>query len=135
MITGFCTSLAGIARALSQSCQLTQRKYPEERVIPEYSVMSQAELAEHLRDLPQRPLFVDADGELRLSLAGVHNKAAVIRIKNELALTKGRTPTTHIVKVDIVGLPDSIRVENYCLHLARAMGIDAVTSQSEWPKI
>lgn len=100
----------------------------EERVIPEYSVMSQAELAQHLRDLPQRPLFVDADGELRLSLAGVHNKAAVIRIKNDLALTKGRTPTTHIVKVDIVGLPDSIRVENYCLHLAGAMGIDAVTS-------
>src|SRR5690606_32105597 len=79
---------------------------PEDRVEPDYTIMTEADLAQHLRDLPQKPLFVDADGEIRLSLAGVHNKSAVIHVQKQLDLPKGRTPTNLIVKIDIEGLPD-----------------------------
>lgn len=107
---------------------LASEVIPESRVTPEYLVMSEADLAQHIRELPQKPLFVDVDGEIRLSLAGVHNKAALVLVKKQLALPKGRTPTTHIVKVDIDGLPDSVKVEHFCLQIAAELGIDAVRS-------
>lgn len=101
---------------------------PESKVTPEFQIMTDAKLAQHIRELPQKPLFVDVDGEIRLSLAGVHNKAALVLVKNQLALPKGRTPTTHIVKVDIDGLPDTVKVEHFCLQIANELGIDAVKS-------
>lgn len=94
----------------------------------EYSLLSDEELHNLIVDLPKRPLFVDADGEVRLSLAGVHDKAAVILIGGKIALAKNQTPTTHILKTDIQSLPDSIRLENYCLRVAAAVGIDTVKS-------
>lgn len=100
----------------------------EEHVVPEFHVMSEAELAGYIRDLPRRPLFVDADGELRLSLAGMQHKAALIMAEKKLALPKGRTPTTHIVKIDIDGLQDSLRVEHFCLEIARSVGLDTIKS-------
>ncbi|PWE53665.1 hypothetical protein DEM27_24275 [Metarhizobium album] len=101
---------------------------PEERVRPEYHLMPDEELAGYIKDLPRRPLFVDADGELRLSLAGMHHKAALLQVGKSLALPKGRTPTTHIVKIDIEGLQDSLRVEHFCLEIARSVGLDTVKS-------
>ncbi len=101
---------------------------PETRIRPEYSVLDETELAELIEDLPARPLFIDADGDLRLSLAGVHDKAALLRVGGKAAIPTGKTPTTHILKVDINGLPDSARVENYCLKLAAELGIDVPKS-------
>jgi serine/threonine-protein kinase HipA len=101
---------------------------PEDRIPPEYHLMSEGELAGYIKDLPRRPLFVDADGELRLSLAGMHHKAAVLQVGTSLAIPKGQTPTTHIVKIDIDGLQDSLKVEHFCLEAARATGIDTVRS-------
>ncbi|WP_085579222.1 type II toxin-antitoxin system HipA family toxin [Thalassospira mesophila] len=90
---------------------------------PQYRILSEAELAQHIRELPIRPLFVDDDGEVRISLAGVHDKAVVIRVGNDIALPHGRTPSSHILKPDIRGLPDSIRVEHFCLEVARSIGL------------
>jgi serine/threonine-protein kinase HipA len=101
---------------------------PEEHVTPEYHLMPEAELAGYINDLPKRPLFVDAGGELRLSLAGMHHKAALLQVGKNLALPKGRTPTTHIIKIDIEGLEDSLRVEHFCLEIARAVGLDTIKS-------
>lgn len=100
----------------------------EDRVLPEYDVLDDARLAQHIRDLPRRPLFVDADGELRLSLPGVHHKTAVLLAQGQVALSRGRTPTSHILKVDIDGLPDSVRVEHFCLRAAAAVGLDVPRS-------
>jgi len=96
---------------------------PEPAVRPEYDLLDDERLAEHIADLPRRPLFVDADGEMRLSLAGVHHKSAVVLTRGKVGLPRGRTPTSHILKVDIDGLHDSIRVENYCLKLAGRLGM------------
>ena len=96
---------------------------PEDTADPEYRILDEAELAGHIRDLPARPLFVDAQGEVRISLAGVHDKAVVIRTGGKIALPHGNTPSSHILKTDIQGLPESIRVEHYCLEIAREIGL------------
>ncbi len=95
---------------------------------PEFKVIDDVTLAGFIRDLPARPLFVDADGEVRMSLAGVQNKAAVLLTKEGIALARGSTPTTHILKIDIASLPGSTRVENFCLKVAAAVGIKTVSS-------
>lgn len=95
----------------------------DENVETKWDVLDDDRLAEYIEALPRRPLFIDADGELRLSLAGVHHKAGVGVVDRRIALPRGHTPSTHILKVDIDGLPDSIRVEHFCLRLAAAVGI------------
>ncbi|QYO78900.1 type II toxin-antitoxin system HipA family toxin [Devosia salina] len=95
----------------------------DENVETKWDVLDDDRLARYIEALPRRPLFIDAEGELRLSLAGVHHKAGVGVVDRRIALPRGRTPSTHILKVDIDGLPDSIRVEHFCLRVAAAVGI------------
>lgn len=95
----------------------------DDNVETKWDVLDDDRLAEYIEALPRRPLFIDADGEMRLSLAGVHHKAGIGVVDNSIALPRGRTPSTHILKVDIDGLPDSIRVEHFCLRVAAAVGI------------
>ena len=58
-------------------------------------LLSGRELVEHIRELPQRPLFVGVKG-LRLSLAGVQDKAAVSVAPDGIGIPIGG-PTTHIL--------------------------------------
>jgi serine/threonine-protein kinase HipA len=100
----------------------------EGQVTPTFKVVDEKMLGRLLRDLPQRPLFVDTDGEVRMSLAGVQNKSAVLLTKDGIALPHGNTPTTHIVKIDITSLPESTKIENFCLRTAAGVGIKTVSS-------
>jgi len=102
---------------------LDEEVVADDNVEPKWDVLEDDRLAEYIEALPRRPLFIDADGELRLSLSGVHHKAGVGVVDRRIALPRGRTPSTHILKVDIDGLPDSIRVEHFCLRVAAAVGI------------
>lgn len=102
---------------------LDEEVVADENVEPKWDVPDDDRLADFIEALPRRPLFIDADGELRLSLSGVHHKAGVGVVNRRIALPRGRTPSTHILKVDIDGLPDSIRVEHFCLRMAAAVGI------------
>lgn len=105
------------------------REVEEKAVRPEFDPLDEDRLAEHIARFSSRPLFVDPDGEVRMSLPGMHHKAAVIYVNGGVALPRGRTPTSHILKVDIDGLPDSIRVENFCLHLAGRLGMNVPKSK------
>lgn len=89
---------------------------------PSYEILSDAQLEEYIRTLPQRPLLVDEEDGVLLSLAGVNDKAAVVVVKGQIALPHYGFPTTHILKPDIASLPESIRVEHFCLLLAKACG-------------
>ncbi|HEY9899810.1 MAG TPA: type II toxin-antitoxin system HipA family toxin [Pantanalinema sp.] len=87
-------------------------------------VLSQAELARHIRELPEKPLFTGIDG-LRLSLAGTQDKAAVCIIDGEVALPHHGTPTTHILKPAVSASVDSVRNEFICMKLAALIGLEA----------
>lgn len=91
--------------------------------------LDEAALAEHLRSLPRRPLLFDEDEGVMLSLAGVNDKTAVTVRKGVIGLPHGGFPSTHIIKVDIPGLKDSIRTEQFCLDLAAAAGLKVPPSE------
>lgn len=87
----------------------------------EGEIISEQDLYQHIQFLPQRPLFLGLEG-LRLSLAGVQNKAAVCLINNQITFPKNGCPTTHILKPAIPGFEGSIENEYYCLEMAAQMG-------------
>ncbi|MFC4236396.1 type II toxin-antitoxin system HipA family toxin [Thalassospira xianhensis] len=83
--------------------------------------LDEAQLADLIDNLPHRPLAA-VEGEVMLSLAGVHDKAAVfVDPAGQVSLPHHGHPSSHILKVDIKGLPDSIRTESFLLKLAREM--------------
>lgn len=91
--------------------------------------LDEAALAEHLRNLPRRPLMVDEDEGITLSLAGVNDKAAVVLRQGRMYLPLHGYPSTHIIKVDIPTLKDSIKTEHFCLRLADAVGLRVPKTQ------
>lgn len=86
-------------------------------------VLEEKELAQHIRELPVKPLFIGLDG-LRLSLAGVQDKAAVCLIEGEIALPQDGSPTTHILKPAIHLLDSTVQNEYLCLRMAKQLGFD-----------
>lgn len=88
--------------------------------------LDEAQLEQVIEELPQRPMHADEDGEYRLSLAGVHDKLPVIVDEGRIGLTKGRTPSTHILKTPIDTLPDTVANEAMCPLIGDALGIATV---------
>jgi serine/threonine-protein kinase HipA len=86
-------------------------------------------LTQLIDELPARPMHADDDGEYRLSLAGAQDKLpVVVGDGGRIGLTKGQTPSTHILKTPIERLDDTVVNEAFCLALACAMGIEAATA-------
>ncbi|MGH2891904.1 MAG: HipA domain-containing protein, partial [Solirubrobacteraceae bacterium] len=81
-------------------------------------------LADLIEGLPTRPMHAGERGEYRLSLAGVQDKLPVVLDDaGHVGLTKGRTPSTHILKIPIPRLDDTVANEAFCLAVGRALGI------------
>ncbi|WP_445152016.1 type II toxin-antitoxin system HipA family toxin [Baekduia sp. Peel2402] len=80
-------------------------------------------------ELPTRPMHADEDGGYRLSLAGAQDKLPVIVDRDgRVGLTKGQTPSTHILKTPIARLDDTVVNEGFCLGFGRALGLDVATA-------
>ena len=92
---------------------------------PDVEWLTIPELAEHVRSLPRRPLLLDDEQGIVLSLAGVNDKAAVVVKNGRIGLPRNGYPSTHIIKIDIHGLEDSIKTEHFGLMLARSVGLRA----------
>lgn len=88
----------------------------------EGKIVSENELYNHIKSLPEKPLFMDFEG-LRLSLAGVQDKAAVCIINNHIALPVHGCPTTHILKPAIKKFEGIIENEYFCLKIASHIGL------------
>lgn len=85
-------------------------------------VITEKELYQHVKELPQKPLFMDVDG-LRLSLAGIQDKAAVCLIENQIALAENGCPTTHILKPSSPYFAEMPENEYFCLKIAKGLGL------------
>ncbi len=94
-------------------------------------VLDDQNLKEILDLLRRRPLLAGDDG-LRLSLAGAQDKIAVGMKDGKIALVKGHTPTTHILKPLIEDVKDSVHNEVFCMRLAAMMGIDVPSVEIRW---
>ncbi len=85
-------------------------------------IITDDELYQHIKDLPKKPLFMDVEG-LRLSLAGVHDKAAVCIIDNQIALPIDDCPTTHIIKPASERFSGLVENEYLCLKIAKQISL------------
>lgn len=86
--------------------------------------LSESDLEKHIKDLPLKPLFLGIE-DLRLSLAGVQEKAAVCLLDGKIAIPISGTPTTHILKPSISKYPGSVQNEFLCLRTAARVGLPA----------
>ncbi len=94
-----------------------------------YDWLDDEALAAVIADLPARPLGVDLDGEVRLSLAGAQDKLPVfVGADGRIGLPHGGAPSSHIIKAPLFQ-PDSVLNEAVCLVLASDLGMDAAKAE------
>lgn len=92
--------------------------------------LDEGRLVEELDDLPARPFHADEDGEFRLSLAGAQDKLPVVVADDgRIGLTRGGTPSTHIIKTPIPTLDATVANEAMCLDIGRRLGIETVQAE------
>lgn len=105
------------------SCHATEALSETQRSFPlSGRIITEEELYKHIKALPRKPLFMDVDG-LRLSLAGVHDKAAVCLVDNQIALAENGCPTTHILKPSVAYFEGIAENGYFCLRLAKRLGL------------
>lgn len=85
-------------------------------------IVSETELYQHIGDLPKNPLFMDVE-DLRLSLAGVHDKGAICLIDQQIAFPTEGCPSTHIIKPSNKQFEGLVENEFFCLQLAKRLGL------------
>lgn len=100
-----------------------------ERHAPNCSFKTEEELVEILETLPLRPMLVGEDG-LRLSLAGAQSKLPVVVDNGKIALPLENTPSTHILKPELVSWFAGIAAnEHCCMTIARYLGLHVPTTE------
>lgn len=119
--------LAGLGRDCAGALQILEEKHMSET--PSVLWLDADELDTLIEELPRHPLGMDVQDErLRLSLAGVQNKAVLVR---DSAGTFGRPlngmPSSHILKPEPPGddYPGLATNEYFCMRLAERCGLSA----------
>lgn len=118
----------GLIRALGRDCAGALVIQPDDEPAPPQpttltaEALTDATLAELVGNLRSAPL--GADQRVRISLAGVQEKLLLTRLPDG---TWGRpvdgTPSTHILKPEIRGYPESVENEAFCMRLARHLDL------------
>ena len=102
----------------------------------EYRPVSDDEIAARIASLEITPLGVHLDeDDFRISIAGVQEKTAFLRINNQWQLPLGQTPTSHIFKPAMKKGPTGIDFSDtpwnewLCLELCRALGLESAKAE------
>jgi serine/threonine-protein kinase HipA len=118
----------GLARELGRDCagalviQADEAPRPPPAVTSGAEPLTDDELDRLVANLREAPLGVD--DRVRISLAGVQEKLLLTRLPDG---TWGRpvdgTPSTHILKPQIRGYPETVENEAFCMRLAKHLGL------------
>jgi serine/threonine-protein kinase HipA len=102
----------------------------------EYRSVTEDEIAARLASLGNNPLGLYADeDDFRISIAGVQEKTAFLRVDNQWQLPLGPTPTSHIFKPAMKVGPDGADFSDtpwnewLCLVLCRALGLETANAE------
>ncbi|MGB5440294.1 MAG: type II toxin-antitoxin system HipA family toxin, partial [Gammaproteobacteria bacterium] len=102
----------------------------------EYRPVTDDEIAARIASLGTTPLGVNVDDDdFRISIAGVQEKTAFLRVDNQWQLPLGPTPTSHIFKPAMKQGPagadfsDTPWNEWLCLVLCRALGLESANAE------
>ncbi len=92
--------------------------------------LTEGDIAGRLRALREDQGAWRSPGDTgQFSLAGAQPKTAFLLRNGRFGVPSGRTPTTHILKPPLAGLPGHAENEHICLALARALSLPAATSE------
>ena len=102
----------------------------------EYRPVTDDEIAARLASLATNPLGIHADeDDFRISIAGVQEKTAFLRVDEQWQLPLGPTPTSHIFKPAMKEGPDGADFSDtpwnewLCLVLCRALGLGTANTE------
>jgi serine/threonine-protein kinase HipA len=87
-----------------------------------YLILNDDEALEVMHSLQQRPFLV-GEQDIRISAAGAQCKLMIAFVDGKLAIPKGHTPSTHIIKPNIPGYEDTVFNEFFCMTLAQKIGL------------
>jgi serine/threonine-protein kinase HipA len=100
---------------------------------------TESQIERHLRQVPLTGPFAaagnGAQDDFRISIAGVQEKTALLRVGDQWHRPVGATPTTHILKLPIgaAGLPfdvnDSVENEWLCATILRELGLPVAPTE------
>ncbi|MFL5897279.1 MAG: type II toxin-antitoxin system HipA family toxin [Solirubrobacterales bacterium] len=98
---------------------------------PKPEWLTESQLGSLLAELPARPLLAGPEDEegVRLSLAGTRDKLPVLLRDDGIGITRGRPPSTHIIKVPPANVDGFVANEAYCMALAREVGLAVATAK------
>jgi serine/threonine-protein kinase HipA len=92
---------------------------------PRYRRLTETELADAIRRLPERPLLIGEDG-VHMSVAGAQEKLPVVRFKDGgIGLALDGAASTHILKPRNTRFRAAVENEAFCLRLAAVVGLPA----------
>lgn len=73
----------------------------------DYVVLSEKEAFDVMQSLEKRPFLVGEE-DIRISAAGAQCKLMIAFVDGNIAIPKGDTPSTHIIKPNIPGFSDTV---------------------------
>jgi serine/threonine-protein kinase HipA len=98
--------------------------------------LSDAAIAEILKNYRTMPLGMREDKDFRISLAGAQEKTALLKRSDKWYLPLGTTPTSHIFKLPIgrmehsgMDLSDSVENEWLCHAILKAFGLPVANAE------
>ncbi len=119
----------GLVRALGRDCagalviQPDSDQAPPQATTLTAETLSEDEIARLVENLRSAPLGVDQ--RVRISLAGVQEKLLLTQLPDgKWGRPVDGTPSTHILKPEIRGYPQTVENEAFCMRLAKNLGMD-----------
>jgi serine/threonine-protein kinase HipA len=105
---------------------LPEGKTPNSPQEIQVNPLSENDLVDRILSLEQKPLNVSEDETFRISLAGSHEKSALLRHKNQWSVPLNTTPSSHIFKPqhgENRGFFDLDENEFFCMKLCENLGL------------
>jgi len=118
-------NIFGLLSELGGDCAGAVRLLPQAQqpiTAGHYRLISDAELAQELVNLPSHPFLADEEG-VRLSLAGAQNKLPVYFDGRDFFIPEADAPSSHILKTPIERLENTVVNEAFCMNLADTIGL------------
>lgn len=122
-------NIFGLLDAIGGECAGAISVYPEgkkprDNKQADFLILDDQEAIDVLASLEARPFLVGQD-DIRISGAGAQNKLMIAFVGEKIAIPKGHTPSTHIIKPAIKGFEETVFNEFFCMRLAKNVGLSA----------
>ena len=125
-----------IGRDCVGALQLTPEEETGDVRVISSRALTDAEIADNLRNYRTMPLGMRADGDFRISIAGAQEKTALLYRDKQWHLPQGTTPTSHIFKLPSgriehsgINLSDSVENEWLCHLILKAYGLSVADTE------